>query len=239
MPSHERDPASLSSISGSTTLVGILGWPVEHSLSPAMHNAAFAALGLDWVYVPLPTPPDRLTEAIAGLAAMGFAGANVTSPHKRAAAELCGSALPSVNTLVFREAAVQATSTDAAILDRLAAERPVVLGDGGAAAAFLAALPHARQFSRRSVWPPSTTDADLVVNATSERDAVLVGLGAGQTLVDLPYPATATARAARENGATVVEGLDVLVAQGAASFVLWTGREAPVDVMRAALGLPA
>ena len=88
-------------------------------------------------------------------------------------------------------------------------------------------------------WPPVATDADLVVNATSERDTVLVELGPGQTLVDLPYPATATARAARDNGATVVEGLEVLVAQGAASFELWTGREAPVDVMRAALGLPA
>jgi shikimate dehydrogenase len=65
-----------------------------------------------------------------------------------------------------------------------------------------------------------------------------VDLGPGQTLVELPYPDTATARAAREAGARVVTGLDVLVAQGAVSFELWTGRPAPVDVMRAALGLP-
>jgi shikimate dehydrogenase len=225
-------------ISGTTRLVGILGWPVEHSLSPGMQNAAFAALGLDWAYVPLPTPPERLAEAIAGLAAAGFAGANVTAPHKLAAARLCASDLQSVNTLIFRDGAVEGLTTDAAILDGLPAERPVVIGDGGSAAAFLAVLPHARRFSRRAEWPPVATHADLVVNATSERDAVLVEIGPGQTLIDLPYPATATGRAAEEAGATVVHGLDVLVAQGVASFEIWTGREAPVDVMRAALGLP-
>ena len=76
---------------------------------------------------------------------------------------------------------------------------------------------------------------DLVVNATSERDAVLVELAPGQTLIDLPYPATATARAAERRGARVFDGLDVLVSQGAASFEIWTGIPAPVDVMRAAV----
>jgi shikimate dehydrogenase len=80
-------------------------------------------------------------------------------------------------------------------------------------------------------------DADLVVNATPERDAVLAQLGEGQTLIDLPYPETATGRAAREAGATVIDGREVLVAQGAAAFELWTGMPAPVDVMRAAVGL--
>jgi shikimate dehydrogenase len=78
-------------------------------------------------------------------------------------------------------------------------------------------------------------DADVVVNATSERDEVVVELRRGQTLVDLPYPATATARAAEAAGARVVDGLDVLVAQGAAAFELWTGVSAPVEVMRAAV----
>jgi shikimate dehydrogenase len=77
--------------------------------------------------------------------------------------------------------------------------------------------------------------ADLVVNATSERDEVLVTLGPGQTLVDLPYPETATAAEARRGGAEVVTGLDVLVAQGAAAFELWTGIAAPIDAMRAAV----
>jgi shikimate dehydrogenase len=79
------------------------------------------------------------------------------------------------------------------------------------------------------------TGADLVVNATSERSEVVVEVGAGQTLVDLPYPETATAISARD--ANVVSGLEVLVAQGAASFQLWTGVSAPVDVMRRAVGL--
>ena len=225
----------MTRITGTTRLVGILGWPVEHSLSPRMHNAAFAELGLDWAYVPLPTPPERLAQAVEGLGALGFVGANVTAPHKLAAAQICGAGEPSVNTLVVRDGHIEARSTDAAILAGLPSERPVVLGDGGAATAFFEALPHARRYSRRGEWPPAADDADLVVNATAARDEVLVELRAGQTLVDLPYPETATALAARAAGARVVTGLDVLVAQGAASFELWTGVPAPVDVMRAAI----
>ena len=229
----------MTRIGATTSLVGLVGWPVTHSLSPAMHNAAFEALGLDWAYVPLPTPPEDLVEALTGLRALGFAGANVTAPHKLAAAELYGADARSVNTLVLRDGRSDAFSTDAAILAGLAAERPVVIGDGGSAVAFLEALPHARVFSRRVDWPPDVRDADVVVHATSAREDVLVALAAGQTLVDLPYPDTATAAAARSAGARVIGGLEVLVAQGAASFELWTGRPAPVDVMRAAVGLSA
>jgi shikimate dehydrogenase len=199
-----------------------------------MQNAAFAARGLDWAYVAIDVPPERLEEAVRGLAALGFAGANITAPHKVDVARIVGSELPSVNTLV----GLEAHSTDAAILEGLPAERPVVIGDGGAAAAFRLALPHARVFSRRGEWPPDATGADLVVNATPVRDEVLVELGPGQTLIDLPYPRTATAEAAAAAGATVLDGLEVLVAQGAASFELWTGVPAPVPVMRRALGLP-
>jgi shikimate dehydrogenase len=226
-------------ITGATRLVGILGWPVEHSLSPQMHNAAFAALGLDWAYVALPTPPERLVDAISGLAALGFVGANVTAPHKIAAAELCETDAPSVNTLVVREGGIEGRTTDAAILAGLDTESAVVVGDGGVATAFLYALPDARRFARKRDWPPDARGARLVVNATSARDEVLVELGPGQTLVDLPYPETATATAARAAGATVVTGLEALVAQGAASFELWTGLPAPLDAMRRALGLPA
>jgi shikimate dehydrogenase len=203
-----------------------------------MHNAGFAALGLDWAFVALPTPPERLSDAVRGLAALGFVGASVTTPHKHAVARLCDTDSLSVNTLVVGPKRIQGRSTDAAILAGLAAERPVVLGDGGAATAFVQALPHARRFSRRAQWPPDASDADLVVNATSERDEVIVELGAGQVLVDLPYPETATAAAARRAGATVVSGLEVLLAQGAAAFELWTREPAPVASMRAALGLP-
>jgi shikimate dehydrogenase len=223
-------------VSGTTRVVGLIGLPVEHSLSPRMHNAAFAELGLDWVYVPLPASAEQLAEAVLGLRALGFAGANVTAPHKLAAADFCETDALSVNTLVVRDDRIEGWSTDAAILDRLGSERPVVIGNGGSATAFLQALPHARCFSRRGEWPPDVRGADLVVNATPVRDEVLVELEPGQTLVDLPYPETATASAARAAGAEVVGGLDVLVAQGAASFELWTGLPAPVEAMRAAVG---
>jgi shikimate dehydrogenase len=225
-------------ITAETRLVGLLGWPVDHSLSPALHNAAFASLGLDWAFVPLPTPPERLEDAVRGLAALGFAGASVTTPHKLRVAELCDTTSSSVNALVVEPGRITGHSTDAAVLAGLPAERSAVLGDGGAARAFLEALPHARRFSRRGEWPPEVADADLVVNATSEREDVLVELGPGHVLVDLPYPETATASAARRSGARVVPGLEVLLAQGAAAFELWTGLPAPLDAMRAALGLP-
>ena len=216
-------------------VVALIGHPVSHSLSPRMHNAAFAARGLDWTYVALDVEAERLEEAVRGLDALGFAGANVTAPYKQDAARIVGSDLPSVNTLL---PGGRATSTDAAILSLVTdCHYPVILGDGGAAAAFRYALPEAAVFSRKATWPPDVSDADLVVNATPVRDDVLVELHEGQTLIDLPYPRSATADAAAESGATVHDGLDVLVAQGAASFELWTGVPAPVDVMRRALGL--
>jgi shikimate dehydrogenase len=222
-------------ISGATRLVGLLGDPVAQSLSPLMQNAAFAARGLDWAYVPLAVVAERLDNAVRGLVALDFAGANVTTPHKVAVARLVETDEPSVNTLVVRDGRVFGSSTDAAILGELEFRRAVIVGDGGAAVAFAAALPGARRFSRRETWPPDVSDADVVVNATSVRDEVLFELAPGQTLVDLPYPPTATARAAEAVGARVVDGLAVLVAQGAASFEMWTGASAPVDVMRAAV----
>ena len=223
------------SITATTTLVALIGHPVSESLSPRMQNAAFAARGLDWAYVACDVTPDGFETAVRGLAAASFVGANVTTPHKAAAAELAVTNLESVNTLVFEDGRILGHSTDAAILAGLLGERPVIVGDGGAAQAFRKSLPNARIFSRRGEWPPEVAEADLVVNATSERDEVVAEVGAGQTLVDLPYPETATAAAARE--ANVVSGVEVLVAQGAASFEIWTGVSAPVDVMRRAVGL--
>jgi shikimate dehydrogenase len=226
-------------ISKRTRLVGLLGHPVSESLSPQMHNAAFVDRKLDWAYVPCDVTAESFENEVARLAAGGFAGANVTTPHKLAAAALAETTAPSVNTLVFGEGQILGFSTDASILDGLPAERPVILGDGGAATAFHAALPDARIFARRADWPPDVSGADLIVNATSARDDVLVELSPGQTLVDLPYPLTATAQTAQAAGATVIGGLEVLVAQGAASFELWTGIAAPVEVMRRAVGLSA
>ena len=224
-------------IGSGTRLVALLGHPVAQSLSPRMQNAAFASRALDWAYVALDVAPEGLEDVLRGLAAAGFAGANVTTPHKLAVAELVEADGPSVNTLVFDEGSIVGCSTDTAVLDGLEFDRPVVIGDGGAAQAFIHALPDAMTFARKGQWPPDVAAADLVVNATSAQDEVVVPVGERQTLVDLPYPDSATASAARAAGATVIDGLDVLVAQGAASFERWTGISAPVEVMRAAVRL--
>jgi shikimate dehydrogenase len=209
--------------------VALLGHPVAHSLSPRMQNAAFAAAGLDWEYVLRDVLPEELEAA-----AREVEYANVTAPYKLDAARILGSELPSVNTIVRGKG----FSTDAAVLEQVTdGYKAAIVGDGGAAAAFRHALPEARVFSRRGEWPADVGEADLVIHATPVRDEVLFELGPGQALIDLPYPRTATAEAAAAAGARVLDGLEVLVAQGAASFELWTGQPAPLDVMRTVLGL--
>jgi len=209
--------------------VALLGHPVAHSLSLRMQNAAFAATGLDWKYVLRDVLPEELEGATRAVEY-----ANVTAPYKLDVARILGSELPSVNTIVRGHG----LSTDAAILEQVTdCYKVAIVGDGGAAAAFRNARPEARVFSRHGEWPPDVGDADLVIHATPVRDDVLFELGPGQTLIDLPYPRTATAEAAAAAGARVLDGHEVLVAQGAASFELWTGQPAPVDVMRTALGL--
>jgi shikimate dehydrogenase len=228
-------------IDADTRLVALLGQPVAESLSPRMHNAAFAVAGLDWAYVACEVAPDRLGEAVRGLAALGFAGANVTIPHKQAVAGVCDEADgASVNTLVFRDGRVLGFNTDKEIVAGVEAQRVCLIGAGGAAEALRAALVgKVRVFSRRGEWPPEAGEADLIVNATPVRDELLVAPRAGQTVVDLAYypdgRETALVAAARAAGAEVVDGLEALVRQGAASFELWTGKPAPVDAMRAAV----
>ena len=228
-------------LGGSTRLVAVLGYPVAHSLSPRMQNAAFAARALDWAYVALDVPPERLETAVRGLVAAGFAGANVTIPHKRAAALLCDEAEgDAVNTLVFRDGRVLGFNTDKEILAGIDATRACVIGAGGAARTLEPALPaDTRFYSRSTDWPPDATGCDLVVNATPVRDALLVELTSGQTVVDLAYgpEETALIAAARALGCEVVDGLEALVRQGGASFRLWTGVEPSVDVMRRSVRL--
>jgi shikimate dehydrogenase len=228
-------------IGARTRLVALLGQPVAESLSPRMQNAAFAATGLDWAYVACEVAPDGLAQAVRGLAALGFAGANVTIPHKQAVAALCNEAEgSSVNTLVFRDGRILGFNTDKQIVAGIEAERVCLIGAGGAAEALRPALSgDVRIFSRRGDWPPEAGDADLIVNATPVRDELVVEPQAGQTVVDLAYypdgRETALVAAARAAGAEVVDGLEALVRQGAASFELWTGMPAPVEAMRAAV----
>src|SRR3954464_11965718 len=228
-------------LTATTSLVALLGHPVSHSLSPRMQNAAFAARALDGEYVACDVEPDALETAVRGLVALGFRGANVTIPHKQAAAQLCDEAEgDAVNTLVFRGGRINGFNTDKEIVAGIEARTVCLIGDGGAARALVPGLSgDVRTFSRRGDWPPSADGADLIVNATPVRDELLVEPRAGQTLVELAYctdgRATALVEAARAAGCDVVDGLEALVRQGAASFELWTGVAPPVDVMRAAV----
>jgi shikimate dehydrogenase len=226
--------------------VALLGQPVAESLSPRMQNAAFAAHGLDWEYIAREVAPPALAEVVAELVSGDFAGANVTIPHKRAVVELCDEAEgESVNTLVFEDGRVLGYNTDKEIVAGIEAQHVCLIGAGGAAQALLPALSgDVRVFSRSGQWPPDATGADLIVNATPVRGELLVEPRPEQAVVDLAYFSdgrpTALVSAARTAGCrVVVDGLEALVRQGAASFELWTGVEAPVGAMRAALGLEA
>lgn len=143
---------------GSTRMVGIIGWPVQETLSPVIHNAAFAALGMDWAYVPLPVAPGNLEAALAGLPAMGFAGANVTMPHKTEAAQVVhdlsedAELLRAVNTLVVGPGGLTGHNTDAPGFDRFLrrdagfdpeGSSALIFGAGGAARACTLALTRA------------------------------------------------------------------------------------------------
>jgi len=223
--------------------VALLGRPVAESLSPRMQNAAFRATGLDWSYEAEDVAPGELDAAVARLLSERYAGANVTIPHKLAVVALCDEADgESVNTLVLRDGRVLGFNTDREIVAGIEARRICLIGAGGAARALLPGLSgDVRVFSRSGEWPPDGSGCDLVVNATPVRDELLVDPRAGQTVVDLAYRAdgspTALVAAARAAGCEVVDGLEALVRQGAKSFELWTGVEAPVEAMRAAVGL--
>jgi len=258
-------------IRGTTRLAGVVGWPVEHSRSPQMHNAAYAALGMDWAYVPLAVPPERLADAVRGLAALGFAGVNVTIPHKQAVAglvdELTDAAREagSVNTVLVREGgSLRGETTDGdGLLDALGelpGGRAVVLGAGGSARSVVAALRaagadvavSARRLEAAGelgvplvAWP-LREPAGLIVNATpvaQSGDAADLPLDPaalhGTAVVcDLVYRAdgarTGLLAEAERRGARTVDGLAVLVGQGARSFRMFTDAEPPVDVMDAA-----
>jgi shikimate dehydrogenase len=263
------------------TRLGVLGWPVAHSRSPAMHNAALQELGLapGWRYQLLPVPPELLAETVRALPAAGFRGANVTIPHKEAALALADSAsararaIGAANTLVFEpDGAIAADNTDAPGLIAALPEPPagrtaLVLGAGGSARAAAWALRDAGA-ADVTVWNRTPQraralaahvgvraverahPADLLVNCT----AVGLGGSGSAALKDLPVRADALCEytcvvdlvyrdggtpllaAAARQGCAVVDGLEVLVRQGALSLEAFAGRPAPVAVMRAAAG---
>ena len=293
-------PPTAPVIGGGTALVGVLGDPVRHSLSPAMHNAAIAALGLDWAYLALPVAAADLAVVLRALAAIECRGLNVTLPHKQAAAGLAEELTPlarrlgAVNTLVPREGGGWlGTNTDVegflAPLRPLAAREALVLGCGGSARAVVAGLvdlglDHIRVAGRDAarlepfirscadwapglvplVWGADSTgpadplgaalaSADLVVNTTpvgmavagdpaaAERSPLradqIAALSPATTVYDLIYTPRPTAllRLARQQGCRTIDGLEMLVQQGAASLRLWSGlQEMPVIAMRAA-----
>jgi len=265
--------------------LGVLGWPVAHSRSPAIHNAALSALGLiDWRYQRLPVPPQLFAQTTRALGRAGFLGANVTIPHKHAALALADSAseaareIGAANTLTFTaDGTIAAENTDApgliAALERSPRGlRALVLGAGGSARAAAWALRQAgasevsvwnrtperaerlaRELGVRAVRAP--VPADLLINCTSvglqtaplERSATedcslnqlpvaFDQLGEYAYVVDLVYRSGSTPllAAARAHGARTLDGLEVLIAQGALSLESWTGAPAPLDVMRRA-----
>jgi shikimate dehydrogenase len=265
--------------------IGVIGWPVEHSISPPMHNAALAALGLyDWLYDKIAIPPDIVGHSLKTLSGEGgYIGINVTVPHKQAVMRYVrpderARALGAANTIDFRDHS--ATNTDVAgLIDDLKAydvpltdENVIVLGAGGAARAAVYGLVHAGAnviVVNRTAEKAQVMLADLTISAGITQATVSTlpeALEAGVSLVvnctpvgmwphvdvcpwpdDVPLPPGVTVydtiyrprytqlmAKAEQAGGRAIGGLGMLVRQGAASFKIWTGLEAPVEVMYAA-----
>lgn len=277
-------------IDGRTRVVGILGNPIEETLSPALHNAAFDHLALNWRYLPFLVQAAGLGEAVRAIRALNMAGVNVTMPFKEDVIEfldevdVVGEAVASVNTIVNHGGVLKGHNTDAAGFVRaliedgdrdVAGGRGLIMGAGGAARAVAYGLAEAGaealtivnrtgDQAERAVgllkgrFPALETEAasangldlgagdiDIVVNATplGKEDlkgipsSVMEAISNKSVVVDLTTTPAVTAflKAAVARGAKVVGGRSMLVFQGALAFALWTGREAPIDVMRKAI----
>lgn len=267
-------------------LLAVIGHPIHHSLSPAMHGAAIEALGLDASYLAFDVAPEALGDAVRGLRALGALGFNVTLPHKEAigahldALDDAARAIGAVNTVFRDEGRWIGTNTDAPGLVRsleqagvsLGGARVVIVGAGGAARAAAYGLGKAGASSiviaarrpaqaeaiagdlggtiaARGLGAPGLLEGcDLLVQASSATldaragdelaDALrLETMPPGGAVIDLVYRPriTAVLAAARARGLRVVDGLGMLVHQGALALERWTGHPAPVAVMRDAL----
>jgi shikimate dehydrogenase len=245
-----------------TALVVLLGEGIGYSASPAMHNAAFAALGIDARYELRDVAPAELAAEVEALRGADRLGANVTKPHKVAVCELVDERAPDVvrlgaaNTIVLHDGRLVAHNTDLAAIGAELAElgasgrRAVVLGAGGASRAAVAALQDLGADATvvtRATWgdlAEALSDAGLLVNATpigtEDPSATPVPadlLRPDLAVLDLVYRPSPTrlVREAHATGAPARGGAGVLLRQAVDSFTLWTGRDAPFDVMRAAL----
>jgi shikimate dehydrogenase len=257
--------------------LAVLGHPVAHSRSPVMQTAALAALGLgeEWSYEAIDVAPDGFERLVRELPGRGFAGANVTVPHKGAALAVAdvltetAREIGAANTLSFDGNEIRAGNTDAggmlaALPASPAGARALVLGAGGAARAVVWALLRegaavevwnrttlrsgnlCEELGGRPVEDPDSATYDLIVNSTAVGlrgedpfEALPLspeGFVAGQVVVDMVYGGEPTAllRAAEAAGARTVDGIEVLVRQGALSLQVWTGLEPPLAAMRAA-----
>lgn len=267
-------------VTGTTAVAGLLGYPATYSVSPALHNAAYRAMGVDAVYVVFPTKAEDLTTAVSSVRALHMLGVSVTIPHKEAVVALCDElseqarALQAVNTIVNDSGVLRGHNTDGEGFVRslvdvsfdVAGSQVAVIGAGGAARAVVDALARhgAKEIAivNRSANRAADTatiadvartgdatdiaEADLVVNATplgmvgehegvSPVDASV--FRSNQVVVDLIYKPAKTAflEDAERAGATTLNGLGMLLHQAALQIELWTGRNAPVDIMRAAI----
>ena len=274
------------SISGTTKICALIGDPVEHTMSPAMHNAAFQKLGLDYLYIPFRVRPEELPQAVAGLKALNVAGFNVTIPHKVAVLPLLDGLDPlaekigAVNTVVNNDGELRGYNTDAEGFLRALLERGinpqdrnvVVLGAGGAARAIAYIL--AEKGARLTIlnrqqeldWAESIArlildelhrevkvfelgdianvlpGVNLLVNATSvgmspvdNASPVPAGLlDKVPAVFDVVYNPLKTKllKEAAAAGAQTIGGVDMLAWQGALAFEKWTGKTAPLDLMR-------
>lgn len=275
-------------ISGKTRVCGVIGDPIEHSLSPIMHNAAFQALEMDYVYLAFKVKPVCVPDAVEGMRALNIRGLNVTMPHKKAVMasldriDLSAQIIGSVNTILNKENLLFGFNTDGVGAVKALKENGValkgskilLLGAGGAARAIAYAM--AKEADELTVLNRTVKDAqtlsklvekaaskrivsgslsledidanlqdsDILINATSvgmkprpDQTPVPVELlRKNLAVMDIVYNPLETklARDAKALGAKVISGVEMLIYQGAASFEIWTGKSAPVEVMRKA-----